>query len=154
MKIRLLLISLSIVLIAAPGLRAVETPPPVTHQHGDDDDTELGEKMDTLNKAYKKLRKQIPDQTQNGESLKLVAAIRASAEEALKLAPAKTDDLPAGERAKFVADYRAKMKSFLGELAQLEAALKANNNEEAAKIFTEMGKMQKEAHKEFRRAKK
>ena len=39
----------------------------------------------------------------------------------------------------------------LAELNVLEAALKAGNNEEAAKAVEELGKLQKSDHKEFRR---
>lgn len=107
--------------------------------------------MSSMNRAFRKLRRQITDAAQNDESLKLVAQIKQAGEDAVKLIPAKAADLPEAERAQFVADYQKKMKSFLGEVDKLEAALKAGNNEDAAKIVAELGAMQKEDHRAFRK---
>ncbi len=107
--------------------------------------------MDTLGGAFKKLRRQVTDPAKNEESLKLVATIRQAAEESAKLIPAKTEDLPAAEREKFTAAYREKMKEFIGDIQKLETALKTGQNDVAAKIVEQMGKMQKASHKEFKR---
>ena len=118
------------------------------------EETELGGKMDSLNGAFRKLRKQVSDATKNAESLKLVAEIRSASEEAVKLIPAKAAEIAEGERAKFVAAYQEKMKAFDEKLGELEAALKAEKNEEAAKIVAALGAMQKDGHKEFKKQEK
>jgi hypothetical protein len=149
MKIRHLLAALICALAVAPGIQAQDAKPKAAPS--DHEETELGDRMDKMNSAFRKLRKQIADPTKNADSLTAVAALKAGAEESLKFEPAWKSDLPAAERAKFVADFRAKMKDTIAEIGKLEDALKANNNEEAGKIFAKLGDMQKEAHKEFRK---
>ena len=121
-------------------------PPAYAHE-----ETELEGKMDALNGAFRKLRRQIQDATKNAESLKLVEEIRRAADEGAKLIPAKAAELAEAERAKFIADYQGKMKAFGAKVTELEAALKADKNEEAAKILAALSAMQKEGHKEFRK---
>jgi soluble cytochrome b562 len=145
MKIRLLFASLICALATVPCLQAQPA--------GHDEDTELGDKMYTLSSAYKKLGKQINDASKNEDSLKLVATIHSSAEAALKLEPAKKADIPAADQAKFVTDYQAKMKSFIGEVDKLEAALKAGDNAAAAKQLDVLKQAQREGHKEFQKKK-
>lgn len=141
MKLRILLLSL---------ICAVGTVPVALHA-ADKDETELGNHMDKMNGAFRKLRKQVNDVAQNAESLKLVATIKEEAAASAKLEPAKKSEIPAAEQAKFVADYQAKMKEFNGKVAALEAALKANKNDEAAKLVDELAAAQKQGHKNFKK---
>jgi len=140
MKIRILLLSL---------ICAVATVPVVTA--ADKDETELGNHMDKMGGSFRKLKKAVPDAAQNAESLKLVAAMKKEAAAAMKLEPAWKADKPAAEQAKFAADYKAEMKEFNAKLDSLEAALKAGNNAEAAKIVDELGAAQKKGHKQFKK---
>lgn len=107
--------------------------------------------MSEMGKAFKKLRGTINDASQNAASLELVAKIRKGAEASLTLKPAKTADVSEADRAAFLADYEKDMKALITKLDELTAALKANDNEKAAKIFKDIGAAQREAHKEFRR---
>jgi len=63
---------------------------------------------------------------------------------------AKLRAQPAGEQAKFVANYQAKMKDFIANADKLEAALKAGDNAAAAKLCDALNDDQKAGHKEFR----
>jgi len=143
MKIRLLLFALTCGLVAMPAVRAQDK----------DEQTELGEHMEKIGGAFRALRKQIADPAKNEDSLKRISVIRDNAMAALKLEPSKKADVPAGEQAKFVADYQAKMKGFLGDVDKLESALKANNNEEAAKLLQALGQDQKDGHHDFQKKK-
>ena len=136
MKIRALLIALACALATGP-LAA--------------DETELEAKMEKIGGAFRALRRQIADASKNAESLTRLATIRQNAEAALKLEPAMKKSLPADKQAKFLADYRAEMKDFLELCGKLEAALKANNNAEAAKLCKTMGDTQTSAHKRFKK---
>lgn len=118
------------------------------------DHTELGERMSALSRAFKKLRLQVGDAAKNEDSLRLVATIRENAEASLQLEPEKTADLPESDRAKFKAEFAARMKSLLADIAKLESALRAGDNPEAGKIVQGLADAQKEGHKEFRRKKK
>jgi soluble cytochrome b562 len=115
------------------------------------EETALEEKMDVMGAAFRKLKRQVGDAAQNAASLKLVAAMRTAAEEAVKLAPAKAADVPEAERPRFVADYRAKMSDLLVALEKLSQALQANNNDQAVRLVSEIGVMQKVGHKVFKR---
>jgi soluble cytochrome b562 len=141
MKIRILLLSL---------ICAVGTVPVALHA-ADKEETELGNHMDKMSGAMRKLKKQVADPKQNAESLALVATIKKEAAEAAKLDPAWKADKPAGDQAKFVSDYQASMKELITKIDALEAAFKANNNTEAAKIVDELGAAQKKGHKQFKK---
>ena len=145
MKIRFLLPCLLAALMAMPVLRAAE-------QKETEKQTELEAKMEKMNGAWRKLRArdQLTDATKNADSLVLVATIRKAAEEAIQLTPKLAAQKPEADRAKFTAGYQAKMKSFLVELAKMEAALKAGRNDEAAKLVNDLNAFQRDAHREFR----
>jgi soluble cytochrome b562 len=153
MKLRLLTVTLLTALVALPLLRA---------QDGDmkkkmgprEPATELGDKMEKINDAYRKLGRMVGDAANNAESLKLAATIKEGAEAALKLEPAKKKDLPAADQAKFVADYQGKMKEFIATVDKLEAALKANDNATAAKLVDDMKNERNDDHKQFKKEKK
>ena len=140
MKIRrLLLLTVVLSLAAGPGLRAAEA------------ETELGGKMEKMGGAFRALRRQIADPAKNADSLAKLATIKENAQAAVKLEPAKKAEVAAADQKKFVADYQAGMKNFLALVEKVEAALKANNNEEAGKLVNQMGDDQKKAHKLFKK---
>lgn len=143
----LLLGSTALVAQTAPA------PAPAAAKSDEEPETELAEKMSDIGRAFKKLRAQVGDPAKNESSLKLVATLIENATASAKLEPEKLADIPAAEQPKFKADYEAKMKSFIAQIAKLEAALKAGNNEEAKKIVAELGETQKDAHKQFRKKK-
>ena len=137
MKIRSLLIALSLALAAGTAVRADETP--------------LGERMEKMGGAFRALRRQITDASKNADSLAKVATIRKNAEESMKFDPALAKDQPADKRQKFIDGYQAEMKKFLELCTKLEAALKANNNAEAEKLCAAMGDAQKSGHKQYKK---
>lgn len=139
MKIRILLLTLICAVATVPGVRAAEG----KAKGGDKEETELGNQMDKMGGAFRKLKRQLPDATKNEDSLKLVATIKAAAAESLKLTPAWKPE----QKEK----YQAKMKEFNGTVAKLETALKAGKNDEAVKLADELGAAQKEGHKEFKK---
>ena len=150
MKIRILFIApLICVLAATLGLQAQDKAAKSTVTS-----TELEDKMDEINAAYRKLNRQIGDASKNADSLKQVAIIQQNAAAAMKLEPMKKKEVPAAEQAKFMTDYQAKMKSFVADVGKLEAALKAGKNEDAANALKTLKQDQDEGHKAFRKAKK
>lgn len=114
-------------------------------------ETELEGKMDEMGGAFRKLRGQIQDASKNAESITLVQKLRAAAIEAAKLKPAKTEDLPEADRAKFVAEFQKDMKALIGTAEKLEAALRADDNAGAAKLVGDLKALQKDGHEEFKR---
>lgn len=148
MKNRLLFLVLTLAssLPLAPVLRAQE------HEHKKKaDETELGNTMEKMSGAWRKLRKQAGDATSNASSLELVATVKACAEKALTFKPARAEDVPAADRAKFIADYQTQMKEFVAQAGRLAEAFQAGDNAAAQALIQKMGAMQKEGHKEFKR---
>lgn len=143
-----LLASLTVLLAGSIALAA--DPAPAAAPKEQKPETELSQKMDKMNPAFRKLRRQAGDATKNADSLEQVAILREYAEASLKLEPFKAGEVPAGDRAKLVEGYQAKLKEFQAGVAKLEAAFKAGQNEEAVKIVQELGAMQKEGHKEYK----
>jgi hypothetical protein len=154
MKKRLLPLALAFTLFfpAAAIIRADGDPAPKEAKSGPkEEDTELGKTMETLNKAWRKLRKQVADPASNASSLELVAIVKEQSEKALTLQPDKAKDLPEADRPKFIEGYKTKMKEFHAKLDKLSDAFKANDNTTAAAVLKELGLMQREGHKEYKR---
>lgn len=116
--------------------------------------TELELRMDRMGKAFRKLRKQVADPAQNASSLQLLSTMEDAAKEAIDLTPAKAEDIPADQKAKFVDDFKAGIKSLQDLFAKLRDALTAGNNDDAVKIVADMAALEKKDHKEFRRPQK
>jgi hypothetical protein len=137
----LLILTAGPVAFAADEAPAAKAKPP---------ETELTKQMEKLNGAFRKLRRQAADATKNEDSLVQVAILREYSEASVKLEPFKATEVPAADRAKLVEGYQAKMKEFQAGVAKLEAAFKAGQNEEAAKIVQDLGALQKEGHKDYK----
>lgn len=150
MKIRLLSFAVICAIVAFVRLQAEEAPNASNASKAKEEHTELAGHMEEMGKVFRRLGRQVGDASKNEDSLKLIATIREHAEAGLKLEPAKKAEVPAAQQAKFVADYQAKMKSFLGNIAKLESAIKAGNNAEAEDMIKALKQDQKEGHKEFK----
>lgn len=107
--------------------------------------------MEKMGGAFRALRRQISDASKNADSLARIQAICQNAEASLQLEPAMKKEKPAAEQTKFVENYRAEMKKFIDLCGKVEAALKASNNPEAAKLCGEMGDAQKAGHKQYKK---
>src|SRR5207237_5477954 len=118
-----------------------------------DDQTELGSHMEKIGGAFRKLRGEVKDPAKNEDSLKQIAIMKEHAEAALKLEPAKKADLPPEKQAKFVEDYRTKLKATIADMSKVEAALKAGNNGEADQLVNTLKQDQKEGHDAFQKKK-
>jgi soluble cytochrome b562 len=113
--------------------------------------TDLELRMDRISKAFRKLRKQVADPTQNASSLTLVSQMQAAVTEAADLTPEKADDVPPDQRAKFMDDYKAGIKGMQDEFAKLADALTAGRNDDAVKLVSDIAALEKQDHKDFRR---
>jgi soluble cytochrome b562 len=144
MKLRFPIVSLLCALLAAPMLSA---------QEGKAPQSALGEQMDKIGGAYRKLGALVKDPTKNADALAQVAIIKDATAAALKLQPALTKEKPEADQAKFVADYQEKMKAFIATVGKLETALKAGDNAAATAALDEMKTEQTDDHKQFRKQK-
>jgi hypothetical protein len=106
--------------------------------------------MEEINVAYRRLGRQISDQSKNADSAKQAATIQKFAKAAMELKPRMMADLPEAEQPKFLEAYRTRMASFIADVAKVEAALKMDKNAEAVEILGRLKQAQEEGHKEFR----
>lgn len=156
MKKSLLPYALALTLLypAVAFVRADDAPAPKPdqppHEHKEPE-TELGKTMEKLNGAWRKLRRQVNDAASNASSIEQVAIVKEAALKAETLQPDKAKDLPEADRPKFIQAYQDKMKEFASKLDKLSDAFKANDNTTAAALLKELGLMQREGHKEYKR---
>jgi hypothetical protein len=142
MKKRLLFLTAVFALAVSPALSA------------DEPETELGSKMEKISSAWRIAKRQLGDPAKNEETLAKLATVKENMTAALKLEPDVKKEKPAGEQAKFVADYQASMKKEIQKIDEIIALVKAGKNAEAAKLVAVVDQDQKDAHKQFKKAKK
>lgn len=121
--------------------------------HAADDQTELGEHMEKIGGAFRKLGRQIKDPAQNDASIKLVETIHSHAVEAAKLKPDWAKEFQGDKLDKFMADYNEQMKTFVTDIETLETDLKAGKNDAAAADMKKLKGDMDQGHKEFRKPK-
>ena len=114
-----------------------------------DDDTPLAKEMKTVNKSIRTMKRQIDDASKKDENLALIATAKKALDECLKMEPAKTKDVPAGEKAAYLDKYKAQMKDVVKTFDDLEAAVKAGKTDDAKKIFEKLSDEKEKGHKDF-----
>ena len=113
-------------------------------------ETELHDRMEKMETAYKKLRHQAAEVAMNSDSLVQVAILREVAEAATRLEPLKVSEIPAADRPKMIEGYKAKMGELQDLLGKLENAFKAGQNEEAVRLVKALHDLEEEGHKEYK----
>ena len=116
--------------------------------------TPLAKDMDKINRAFRALRKQINDATQNDSTLTLLATIHDSATAASKETPAKAADLPDADQAKFNSDFQSKMQEFITAVDKVTADIKGGDNATAATDLKALAALERDDHKQFRKPEK
>jgi soluble cytochrome b562 len=141
------------------ALRADDTPPAAPAPAvapaapAEEKKTDLEMRMDKVGKAFRKLRKQVADPTQNASSLDLLKTMQEAAKEAAAFTPEKAADLPEDQRAKFTEDFKAGLQDLQDRFAKLQAALEAGKNDDAQAIVKDLVDFEKKEHKEFKKDK-
>jgi len=114
-----------------------------------DDDTPLAKEMKTTNKSIRTLKRQLDDASKKDDNLALIATAKKSVEASMKLEPAKTKDVPAGEKAAYLDKYHAEMKDVAKAFDELEAAVKDGKTDDAKKILEKLADQKEKGHKDF-----
>ncbi len=120
------------------------------HAQQDEEKTPLGKKMSAMNTAFKAVGRQLDDASKNANTIEQLTTIETNAKAALTMVPAKKEQVPAAEQAKFQAGYEAGMKEFIATVAKLKATISAGKNTEAVAIYDDMKGLQRDGHKEYR----
>ena len=133
--------------VLAPVARAANDEKPKKKHEGKE--TELEKQMEVIDKGMKALRKLLKKPEENAASLKTIGDIKQAAAASKEQIPAMTATLPEGERKKFAEDYKKDMDAFIAEVDKLEAAVKANKNEDAVEIHKKLKEMEEAGHDKF-----
>lgn len=115
------------------------------------EETPLEKEMEKLNKALKAVGRAAKEGTVGKELVAKVNDAKTAAEASLKLDPAKTADVPAGEKEKFLTEYKASMQDTIKALDELKVAVEAGKAADVTKIIDKLNAQKKEGHKKFQK---
>lgn len=144
MKIRLLLVTLiSALAVTSVGLRAA-----------DEDQTELGAKMEKMGGAWRRIKAQVADASKNDDTLTKLGTMKQNLTAALQLEPETAQSKSGADKEKYVAEFHARIQKEIDRIDKITAAVKAGNNADAAKLVDEVDHDYKDAHKTYKKKKK
>jgi lysyl-tRNA synthetase class II len=112
-----------------------------------DDDTPLSKQMSGINKSLRTLKRNLADPAKKQENLDLLKKINEAVVEACKLEPKFVKDKP--NKAELMAKYKEQMDALGKSFAELEVALKADDQDGAKKIFEKLTEQKEAGHKDF-----
>ena len=115
------------------------------------EETPLGEQMEKFSKALKAVGRAAKEGKVTKDLAAKVDEAKKAAEAGLKFEPAKTKEIPAGEKEKFLADYKASMQETIKTLDELKAAVEAEKADEVGKIMEKLNGQKKAGHKKFQK---
>jgi hypothetical protein len=113
-------------------------------------DSELEDVMEEMNGAFRKLRRQVEDKAQNPSSLTLAGTLYRLAQRAAQMTPRMIVHAPDKDRPGLLANYRDQMKELVATVADLQVALRAGKNAQAAGIIDDLRDLEKAGHHKFR----
>ncbi len=115
-----------------------------------EEETPLGKEMEKGSKAMKALQRASKEGKVTKDMVSKVAEIKSTFEAAAKLEPAKLKDVPAAEKAKFMADYKAAMEAAIKDVDALKVAVESENAADIQKALDKLNAGKKEGHKAFK----
>ena len=115
------------------------------------EDTPLTEEMEKFNKALKTIVRASKEGTVSKDLASKVDDAKKACEAALKFEPEKTKDIPAAEKEKFLADYKAAMQETIKTLDELKVAVVGGKADEVGKVIEKLNAQKKEGHKKFQK---
>ena len=115
-----------------------------------EEDTPLGKEMEKISKNLKAVNRDIADASKKADNIKKVAEAKEACATASKLDPAKTKEISAAEKAKFLEGYKASMADLGKGLDSLKAALEAGKTDDAKTIIEKLNASKKDAHKKYK----
>jgi soluble cytochrome b562 len=115
------------------------------------EETPLGEQMEKFSKALKAIGRAAKEGKVSKDLVAKVDEAKKAAEAGLKFEPAKAKEVPAGEKEKFLADYKASMQETIKTLDELKAAVESEKADEVGKVMEKLNGQKKEGHKKFQK---
>jgi soluble cytochrome b562 len=115
------------------------------------EDTPLTEEMEKLSKTLKSIGRAAKEGNVPKDLAAKVDDAKKACEAGLKFEPAKTTEIPAAEKAKFLADYKASMQETIKTLDELKVAIEAGKTEDVNKALEKLNMQKKDGHKKFQK---
>ena len=115
-------------------------------------DSPLGKQMGKMKSANRDLKAALeaPSDARKPEYLALVAKLRAAAVASKELTPRKAAEIPAGDRDKFLEEYRKAMDDLVALIDELQQSIAEGKWEDANEQMALIKQAQREGHEEFR----
>lgn len=113
------------------------------------DEPPVVEHMTVVNDGYKMLRRQARTKDFNEESLKHVIEMQKAALAAMHEEPPILAKIPAGEKAKFMIEYKKGTRLLIDALLDMEIALLEGNKDQVVELIDKLGSIKKEGHDKF-----
>ncbi|MFZ4775865.1 MAG: cytochrome b562 [Terrimicrobiaceae bacterium] len=114
-----------------------------------DDDSPLERSMSTMNASLRALKRQVPDPAQNASALELIEKMKKAAVASRDESPAMLNEIPEADRAKFLSSYKDAMTDLIGQIDELNLAVKENRTKDAVKLLDELKETKREGHSQF-----
>ena len=115
-----------------------------------EDDTPLGKEMDKISKALKSVNRDLADASKKDDNLKKIADAKEACAAGAKMDPAKTKEVSAADKAKFLEGYEAAMVELGKGLDSLKAAVEGGKADEAKAIIEKLNAAKKDAHRKYK----
>jgi len=115
-----------------------------------EEDTPLGKEMEKIGKALKAINRTVGDASAKDANLAKLAEAKTACAAAAKFEPAKTKEVPAGEKAKFLEGYKTSMQELGKGLDALKVALEGGKADEAKAVLDKLNGQKKEGHKQYK----
>jgi hypothetical protein len=111
--------------------------------------TELHERMEEMDKAFKQLKRTIRSEAQDKQSLELLSKIEQLAVTCKGMTPSKTKAEPADKQDKFVLAFRKQMTHLLGDFCAMETAILDGDHDKAKEIYEKLADDKEKGHDKF-----
>jgi soluble cytochrome b562 len=115
-----------------------------------EEDTPLSKEMEKISKALKAVNRSIGDASAKDANLAKIAEAKTACAATLKYEPAKTKEISAGDKAKFVSGFKSGMEEVGKNLDALKAAIEGGKTDDAKTILDKLTKQKKDGHKEYK----
>ena len=110
----------------------------------------LEHQMKILAKGTRQLSQQVNDPAQQQSSVGLIEDLKKAAQDSKSIDPRMAETVPAADKAKFLADYRAQMDKLSDAFTKIEEAVKADQYAEAKSLLASVNSIKREGHEKFK----
>jgi len=109
----------------------------------------LSQSMKTLASSFRALNRQIDDPAKKDNSLQLVEKMKDAVKKSETYEPESAEQLPAEEKAAFLADYKKQLEGVSATLDKLSEAISSGDTTTAHKLLNDINQEKRAGHGKF-----